>query len=707
MGAKLTPAGFPHPKPVPYDATIQLPTRLSGVRAGESDKLTRTEVFVPGQIRPIFPFTALVGQDLMKLGLLLNAVNPKIGGILVRGEKGTAKSTAVRALAHLLPQVPTVVDCRFGCDPTRPSTWCDECQERTERGDKLQTFQRAVPLVELPVSATEDRVVGTLDIEHAVTEGKRRFDAGLLASANRGILYVDEVNLLSDHLVDVLLDAAAMGVNYVEREGISISHPAEFILVGTMNPEEGELRPQLLDRFALTAEVEGIHEPQLRADVVRRRAAFDVDPIGFNVKWQEGEEAERVRLEKARQLLPQVTLDDEMLDLITKICSDLQVDGLRADIVMYKTAMTNAAYEGRTEVTFHDVRVAAMLALPHRRRRQPFDDQSDDPGELEKRVQSQITQKQAETEGALNPQTEPAAAPDTDQESGQGDAPRVDQPGATFRVRKFAADISQPQERQRAGRRTSVTNTQPNGRYVRGAIPIERPHSLALDATIRAAAPFQKERREAATENRLLQLRSWDIREKVRERKLSNLIVFVLDTSGSMGVENHMTMTKGAIMSLLTDAYQKRDRIALVTFHGTGAELLLEPTNSVQRAERILRNLPTGGRTPLADGLRVAGELLAKETERDNAVLPMLVVVSDGRANVALHGSDPIEDVREMASKICELKVNAMVVDTEAEHFRIGLASRLAEWLGGPCYRIEQLDAHSTTRLVRQAIGRG
>jgi len=641
----------------------------------------------------------------MKLGLLLNAINPKIGGVLVRGEKGTAKSTAARALAALLPEEPTVLHCRFGCDPSRPATWCDECHERAA-ASHMETYVRHVPLVELPVSATEDRVVGTLDIEHAVKEGQRRFEPGVLASANRGILYVDEVNLLSDHLVDVLLDAAAMGVNYVEREGISFSHPAEFILIGTMNPEEGELRPQLLDRFALTVEVEGIKEPASRADVVRRRAAFEADPVHFNEIWKESEEGERERLENAREILPTVTLNDQMLDLITRICAELEVDGLRADIVMYKTAMTHAAYQGRTTVTPDDVRVAAMLALPHRRRRQPFDEASSDPGELDRRIQAQVSRMEAESaESAASPTPEPASQSEEDK-AGQGDVPRVDQPGAPFRVKKLAADLNLPRERQRVGRRTSVTNTEPVGRYVRGAVPIEKAHSLAFDATVREAAVHQIERKEAEPEGGALRLRTWDVREKVRERKISNLIVFVLDTSGSMGVENHMIMTKGAILSLLTDAYQKRDRVALVTFHGSGAELVLDPTNSVQRAERILRQLPTGGRTPLADGLRIAGELLDKERTRDAGILPLLIVVSDGRANVALHGSDPIEDVRRMASKIRELNVNSMVVDTEAEHFRIGLASRLANWLGGPCYRIEDLDAHSTSRLVRHALSR-
>jgi len=367
----------------------------------------------------------------MKLGLLLNAINPKIGGVLVRGEKGTAKSTAARALAALLPEEPTVLHCRFGCDPGRPNTWCDECHERATLG-RMESFVRHVPLVELPVSATEDRVVGTLDIEHAVKEGQRRFEPGVLASANRGILYVDEVNLLSDHLVDVLLDAAAMGVNYVEREGISFSHPAEFILIGTMNPEEGELRPQLLDRFALTVEVEGIKEPNLRADVVRRRAAFELDPGKFGENWGDTEEGERERLQQARELLPEVVLSDQMLDLITRICSELEVDGLRADIVMYKTAMTHAAYQGRTTVTAEDVRVAAMLALPHRRRRQPFDEANSDPGELDRRIQAQVSRMEAESaESAASPTPEPASQSEEDK-AGQGDVPRVDQPGAAF-----------------------------------------------------------------------------------------------------------------------------------------------------------------------------------------------------------------------------------------------------------------------------------
>src|SRR5436190_7956834 len=255
--------------------------------------------------RPVFPFTALMGQERMKRALVLNAINPRLGGVLIRGEKGTAKSTAVRALASLLPEIEVVVGCHYGCDPDSPDDWCSDCLERPA---PLPTASRRVPIVNLPVGATEDRLTGTIDIEEAIAQGRRRFEPGLLAAAHRGILYGDEVNLLNDHLVDVLLDVAAMGTNYVEREGISLSHPAQLILVGTMNPEEGDLRPQLLDRFALAVEVQGLGDRTERAEVVRRRIAFEANPLGFGQRWAPAEEEERQRILAARDLLPNVVL---------------------------------------------------------------------------------------------------------------------------------------------------------------------------------------------------------------------------------------------------------------------------------------------------------------------------------------------------------------------------------------------------------------
>lgn len=321
---------------------------------------------------PIYPFSAIVGQEEMKKGLILNAINPRLSGILIRGEKGTAKSTAVRALAALLPEIEVVADCPFSCDPDDISGMCPHCRQRQEAGEELPRARRRMRVVELPVSATEDRVVGTLDLEKAIKKGEKHFEPGLLAQANRGILYVDEVNLLDDHVVDVLLDAAAMGVNYVEREGVSFSHPASFILIGTMNPEEGELRPQLLDRFGLAVNVEGISDPGLRMEVIRRRLAFEEDPLGFNQKWQDQEEEWRKQILSARQLLPQVTASDEILYLIAEIATTLGVDGHRADITLLKAARTMAAWRGRREVTREDIAATAGLTLAHRLRRQPF-----------------------------------------------------------------------------------------------------------------------------------------------------------------------------------------------------------------------------------------------------------------------------------------------------------------------------------------------
>ncbi|WP_171908716.1 ATP-binding protein, partial [Streptomyces nanshensis] len=315
-----------------------------------------------------YPFTALVGMRDMQLGLLLNSVNPAVGGVLIRGEKGTAKSTAVRALSALLPRLEVVPGCRFSCDPAAPDPACPDGPHEGAAGKT-----RAAHLVELPVGASEDRLVGALDIERALSEGVKAFEPGLLADAHRGVLYVDEVNLLHDHLVDLLLDAAAMGSSYVEREGVSVRHAARFLLVGTMNPEEGELRPQLLDRFGLTVEVTASRDTDERVEVVRRRLAYDADPAAFAARWADEEDALRERIAAARELLPSVRLGDAALRQIAATCAAFEVDGMRADLVMARTATALAAWADRTEVTADDVRQAALLALPHRRRRNPFD----------------------------------------------------------------------------------------------------------------------------------------------------------------------------------------------------------------------------------------------------------------------------------------------------------------------------------------------
>jgi Mg-chelatase subunit ChlI len=343
----------------------------------------------------IFPFTAIVGQERMKMALILNAISPQIGGVLIRGERGTAKSTAARALAALLPDIEVVADCPFGCHPHRPDRQCDNCRERVERGEQLPVSRHRTRFVDLPVSATEDRVVGTLDIERAIKKGERHFEPGVLAAANRGLLYVDEVNLLDDHVVDLLLDSAAMGVNVVEREGISFSHPARFILVGTMNPEEGDLRPQLLDRFALCVDIQGIHNPEDRVKILERTVQFERDPAGFYGDWLPQERELSGDIAHARTLLGDVTYTPRDLYTIAALTSEMNVDGHRADIVILKSAIAHAAFNRRTEVTDQDILVAAELALPHRLKRHPFQDTEIQFQELAERL-DQVRQDAAQ-----------------------------------------------------------------------------------------------------------------------------------------------------------------------------------------------------------------------------------------------------------------------------------------------------------------------
>ena len=633
---------------------------------------------------PVFPFTALVGQEQMKLALVLNAINPKIGGVLIRGEKGTAKSTAVRALAHLLPEIRVTANCAYNCEPGSP------CPGDHGIG---RPFKRPVQIVELPVGATEDRVIGSLDISQALSEGQVRFKSGLLAGANRGILYVDEVNLLNDHLVDVLLDAAAMGRNYVEREGISFEHPAQFLLVGTMNPEEGDLRPQLLDRFALSVDVVGGLAPRERAEVVRRRIAFEAAPEGFGETWQAKQQRERRRIGAAQKLLPKVQLDERMLDLITHICAAFQVDGLRADIVMYKTALTLAAYDGRTAVTEDDVRRAAELALPHRRRRQPFQSPESDQEELDRTIREQMAPSPSDVgDGSSD-------------ENGEPDD-RVYDIGRRFKPQAMGAVKPGRVVQPRSGRRTKLKETGSRGHYIGAKRPDGEPTSVAFDATLRAAA-LRGAETPPARRSRRPKLSMDDVRQKVRETKIANLILFAVDASGSMAAMDRMTATKGAILSLLLDAYQKRDQVGLIAFRGRSGEVLLPPTNSVDLAERQLRQLPTGGRTPLSHALQLGLLTIERHHSLHQEAVPLFVLISDGRPNVSLSGRDPVQEARELAAQFAGKHIQSVVIDTETAGLRLGLAESLAADMGAQYFRLEELDAGHVAGAVRQALGRG
>ncbi|MEU9583327.1 putative cobaltochelatase [Streptomyces werraensis] len=651
-----------------------------------------------------FPFTAVVGQDDLRLALLLNAVSPSVGGVLVRGEKGTAKSTAVRALTSLLPEVAVVPGCRFSCDPAAPDPGCpDGPHEGVGVG-----ASRPARMVELPVGASEDRLVGALDIERALAEGVKAYEPGLLAAAHRGILYVDEVNLLHDHLVDLLLDAAAMGASYVEREGVSVRHAARFLLVGTMNPEEGELRPQLLDRFGLTVEVSASREPDQRVEVVRRRLAYDDDPAGFAARWADEEAAVRRRIVAARELLPSVRLGDGALRQIAATCAAFEVDGMRADIVMARTATALAAWAGRTEVLAEDVRQAALLALPHRRRRNPFDAPGLDEDKLDETLEEFSGDDDPDPDGDgggpgggggqpgpdEGPAGDGAAAPPGEGEGepapggvGEQSPVRAAEP---FRTKVLSVPgIGEGAAGRRSRARTEHGRTT-GARRPRGALT-----KLHLAATVQAAAPHQRARGRSGHG---LVVRRDDLRQAAREGRESNLVLFVVDASGSMAARQRMSAVKGAVLSLLLDAYQRRDKVGLVTFRGSAADVALPPTSSVDAAAARLESLPTGGRTPLAAGLLKAHDVLRVERLRDPARRALVVVVTDGRAT---GGPEPVALASRAARLFAAEGIASVVVDCESGPVRLGLAGRLAGELGGTAVTLDELRADSIAGLVK------
>ena len=759
-----------------------------------------------------FPFTAVVGMDEMRLALILNAVSPAVGGVLVRGEKGTAKSTMVRALAAVLPDVDVVAGCRFSCDPADPDPDCPDGPHELARGEMRSAARtRAARLVELPVGASEDRLLGALDIERALTEGVKAYEPGLLAAAHRGVLYVDEVNLLHDHLVNLLLDAAALGVSYVERDGVSVRHAARFLLVGTMNPEEGELRPQLLDRFGLTVEAAAPRDPGPRAEVVRRRLDYDADPEAFRARWQAEESGLAGRIAAARRLLPRVGLPDGALRQVASVCAAFGVDGLRADLVTARAAMAHAAWEGRTVVSADDIRAAARLALPHRRRRQPFDEPQLDEQQLEDALAAGASgdddpspdgpgsgggspgpgggspdnnpgnpddpsdntspaspassespgghsdpggNDRAPDAGIPTPNDPPGnGSPTGPSESGSQDGAAGDgagqaaagqpaAPGATFRVRRLevpgigaGAAGRRSRARGQAGRVTG--SRRPPG-------PVRQVH---LTATLTAAAPYQVQRGRTGPGG--LRLRREDLRETRREGREGNLVLFLVDASGSMAARARMGAVKGAVLSLLLDAYQRRDKVGMITFSGSAARVLLPPTSSVEAAAARLADLPTGGRTPLAAGLLRAHEVLRTERLRDPDRRPLLVVVTDGRATSAVttraptqvaptqvaptstatpaslttppparvtpsspvsptvtsspasRTADPVAVAHQAAGLLAATRVTSVVVDCESGAIRLGLAAGLARALDGTLLQLDELAAGPLADSVR------
>jgi len=697
--------------------------------------------------RLVFPFSAIVGLDKLKLAILINAINPKIGGLLIRGPKGSGKSTVVRALADILPKIKVVKDCPFNCSPYDPSNMCPKCSERYKSGEKLSVEEGEMVVVDLPLGCTEDRVVGSLDVEKAIKHGIEALEPGILAEANQNILYVDEVNLLPDHIADDLLDAAATGWNIVEREGISVSHPSRFIFIGTMNPEEGELRPQLLDRFALSVTVERITSVEDRIEVVKKNMEFEADPEKFYEKNKSLQEELRNRIVQARKVLENVVILDNLLESICKTCLELKVDGLRPDIVIAKAASALAAFENRTEVALNDILVAAELALSHRTReggflepaapqeikevfaasvkkvfhfektgettkkevekrkflkgRAVFWVKKDATKEEEERTQKETRSKKIQrtklslmfllsrfTGGvwgiAKRLKKSPKDAPVTDglqvggdklqgetyeekiekKKTGTKAIPTVSDAAQSTDVSKGYSIISSLEKKVvspskfflkmgkikirrqgvYAGKHAQAITTLHKGKPYGWRIPHGKPTDIHLPATIREAARKQKNRQKPL--ETALKICLEDVREKLRMYKAPLTMIFLIDLSGSMLF--NLEAVKEALLKLHSDAYRSRDRVGIVALKGLRAEAVQHPTTNLRVVANKLVNLRISGYTPLATGMLKTWEVLKEAKRRDPSTVPVMVVITDGGANVPLKRSLETGEVREI-----------------------------------------------------------
>ncbi len=639
----------------------------------------------------VFPFSAVVNQFQVKQALLLNAVSRDVGGVLIRGRRGTAKSTLARGLAHLLPEIDVVEDCPYSCDPYDMEHLCMSCAAALALDGVLPVARTRMKIVTLPLNATEEMVVGTLDIERALRHGEKGFEPGILARANRSILYVDEVNLLEDHIVDVLLDSAAMGVNVVEREGISFRHGARFILVGTMNPEEGDLRPQLEDRFGLCAEVECDISGEERAEILRRHLQFGSNALEFESLWHSSQEALRRRIISARELYDSVAIPDELLETIANIVCSVGADGHRADIAIMNSSRALAAFEGEMVVGEEHLLGVAPLALNHRLRRGPLG--TEDLNRLD---------PESLIRGACDRAVEgPAAAPCSNVVAlGEAEGRKDDKADLETLQDILPLEKIQLPERQMSGgvggRRGPAPVQDTRGRYYRSASPQNSrfpssPSDIALDATIRASAV------RGGNPDGRPEVLPEDIKVKVRKRKSGACIVFVVDASASMGAKKRLEASREAVLSLLVEAYQKRDRVGMVVFKDDCARLVLSPTSSTALASRLLTGLTPGGTTPLSHGLATGLQVLEREMSRSPAPSPVLVLISDCGANVTIGTGSPMAEATRIAREVRARGIHSIVLDS-ARPSGNGAAAhgqtpgrRIADAMGGSYFHVRNL----------------
>ena len=639
----------------------------------------------------LYPFAAVVGQEQAKKALLIALVNPKAGGLLIGGRKGTAKSVLARSTKELI-------------EPKQ--------------------------FIDLPLNVTEDMLFGSIDIEYAVSKGQKRFAPGILARANENVLYIDEVNLLRQELLLAVLDANAAGMNQVERDGISFTHPVHLTVLATMNPEEGVLPQHILDRFGMYVDVASEMELEQRVKIMRQALAYGSDVASFREEYATVTQELRAKIARALELLPQIQLSDAMLILAAQMVSQALCAGHRAEIYLLEAAKALAALAGRAYVLPKDVEEAAQFVLPHRMRKPPepqepeaseqdSSEQDEDEFENNDDEAQDNTEDNSREDNSLPPpplDNNDDGAADDEQDKNEQDEKDAQEPkqnndqlapeeqiadiDKSFRLPKMLLDLGKDRNIRRGSGKRSTTRTDlKQGRYVRAELPKAKVEDLAFDATIRAAAPFQKMREDNGC---ALNIKQEDLRQKVREKRIGNTFLFAVDASGSMGARERMRAVKGAIFYMLQEAYQKRDRVGMIAFRRQKAELLLPITRSVDLAQKCLAELPTGGKTPLADGLAVALQTLSMLNKHDSELEPILVLVTDGRANATeADGGDPVASALKMAERIGKAKITSVVIDTESDFIKLGLAKRVAAAMGANYYTLQRLTKDSIIRIVR------
>lgn len=634
-----------------------------------------------------YPFSAVVGQEQVKKALIYNVINPQIGGVLICGEKGTAKSTLVRGLSDIM--------------------------------DKMD-------VVELPLNVTEDRLIGSMNIELAVKQGERSFEPGILKNAHGNFLYVDEVNLLSHHIVFCLMEVSASGYNKVEREGISFTHESSFSLVGTMNPEEGELGSGMLDRFGLYVQVHGSKQEEERLEIIKRRIAFEEDPSKFHAEWMDESFSIANRIKKAKGNIKSITVSQANMKLAAKISEENQCQGHRAELVIIETAKAITAYDIRKTIMPKDIYEAASLAIPHRMNQgtsksmveENQENQENQEEQMENEDQNQNDQFDSSDHENNIKENQQDQDNDIDQdhieEGTQGDQnphktdsgpeeveENVDEIGDMLNIQPMDIRAKDRKKRSGKGKRSKTKTDDRKGRYIKYTRPKGPIKDIAIDATVRAAAPYQTRREKG---DLAFAIHTSDFRDKVREKRTGTSILFVVDGSGSMGAKKRMSAVKGAILSLLMDAYQKRDEVGMVVFKGSKAQVVLPFTRSVDLANKCLSILPTGGRTPLADGLCLGLQTLQHEMLKNEETLPFLVLITDGRANCSNREVKPFDEAIKMAEHIGFTKIQSMVIDSEQDFIKLGLAKDIAEAMGADYLKLEDIESNSIVDALKSGL---